>query len=221
MKESTETQTVHGRLNQLTRALDSGAAEQIRSLLGNLHPAEIADVLESFPHGPREILWELVDPEDHGETLLHVNDEVRNGLIEEMNASDLLAATDASRWLTWVAAFTIIAASIVALTKDNLKARLAYSTVSQLAYIVLGGALATSAGVLGGGMHIAMHAFGKITLFMCAGAIFVATGTGVAPSRARVLGAESVICGSLRRSISATGALNSMGISFGSKVYIL
>jgi len=86
---------------------------------------------------------------------------------------DLLAATDASRWLTWAAAFTILAASIVALTKDNLKARLAYSTVSQLSYIVLGGALATSAGVLGGGMHIAMHAMGKITLFFCAGAVMV------------------------------------------------
>ena len=86
---------------------------------------------------------------------------------------DLLASTDASRWLTWVAAFTVIAASIVALTKDNLKARLAYSTVSQLSYIVLGGALATSAGVLGGGMHIAMHAMGKSTLCFCAGAILV------------------------------------------------
>ena len=86
---------------------------------------------------------------------------------------DLLHTTDASRWLTWAAAFTIIAASVIALTKDNLKARLAYSTISQLSYIVLGGALATSAGVLGGGMHIAMHAFGKITLFFCAGAILV------------------------------------------------
>ena len=86
---------------------------------------------------------------------------------------DLLNITDASRWLTWAAAFTIIAASIIALTKDNLKARLAYSTISQLSYIVLGGALATSAGVMGGGMHIAMHAMGKITLFFCAGAIMV------------------------------------------------
>jgi len=86
---------------------------------------------------------------------------------------DLLAATGAGHWLTWVAAFTILSASVVALRKDNLKARLAYSTVSQLSYIVLGGALATSAGVLGGGMHIAMHAFGKITLFFCAGAILV------------------------------------------------
>jgi len=63
----------------------------------------------------------------------------------------------------------------VALTKDNLKARLAYSTVSQLSYIVLGAALANDWGVLGGGMHIAMHACGKITLFFCAGAIYVTT----------------------------------------------
>ncbi|MFZ1727559.1 MAG: proton-conducting transporter membrane subunit, partial [Albidovulum sp.] len=56
-----------------------------------------------------------------------------------------------------------------------LKARLAYSTISQLSYITLGMALATSMGVLGGGMHIAMHAMGKITLFMCAGSIYVAT----------------------------------------------
>jgi multicomponent Na+:H+ antiporter subunit D len=60
------------------------------------------------------------------------------------------------------------------MTKDNLKARLAYSTVSQLGYIVLGALLATSLGVVGGAMHIATHAFGKITLFFAAGAIMVA-----------------------------------------------
>ena len=62
----------------------------------------------------------------------------------------------------------------VALTKDDLKARLAYSTVSQLSYITLGVALANQMGVIGGSMHIATHAVGKITLFMCAGAIYVA-----------------------------------------------
>ncbi len=87
---------------------------------------------------------------------------------------DFLAETGASVWLRYVAAFTLLAASIIALSKDNLKARLAYSTVSQLAYIVLGAALATGAGVIGGGMHIAMHAMGKITLFFCAGAILMA-----------------------------------------------
>src|ERR1039457_442853 len=71
--------------------------------------------------------------------------------------------------------FTIIAASLIALSKDNLKARLAYSTVSQLSYIILGVALLTPAGIEGGLVHIANHAFAKITLFFCAGAIYVAT----------------------------------------------
>jgi multicomponent Na+:H+ antiporter subunit D len=71
--------------------------------------------------------------------------------------------------------FTIVAASIVALGKDDLKARLAYSTVSQLSYIILGVALLTPAGIEGGLVHIANHAFSKITLFFCAGAIYVAT----------------------------------------------
>ena len=60
------------------------------------------------------------------------------------------------------------------MAQDNLKRRLAYSTVSQLSYVTLGLALATSMGAVGGGMHIAMHAVGKITLFMCAGSIYVA-----------------------------------------------
>ena len=75
----------------------------------------------------------------------------------------------------YVAGATVLLASLVALTKDNLKARLAYSTVSQLSYVVLAGALATSFSLVGGAMHIAMHAFGKITLFFCAGAIMIAT----------------------------------------------
>lgn len=87
---------------------------------------------------------------------------------------DLLHDTGASVWLMYVAGGTVLIASLVAMTKDNLKARLAYSTVSQLAYIVLGAALATPLAVIGGGMHIVMHAFGKITLFFCAGAINVA-----------------------------------------------
>lgn len=86
-----------------------------------------------------------------------------------------LADSGISLWLAYVAAATILIASLVALTKDNLKARLAYSTVSQLSYIVLGAMLATGAGIIGGAMHVAMHAFGKITLFFCAGAIMVAT----------------------------------------------
>ncbi len=71
--------------------------------------------------------------------------------------------------------FTILVASLYALTRDNLKARLAYSTVSQLSYIILGGALLTQNSMTGGVMHIANHAFSKITLFFCAGSIYVAS----------------------------------------------
>jgi multicomponent Na+:H+ antiporter subunit D len=71
--------------------------------------------------------------------------------------------------------FTVVVASIIALSKDNLKARLAYSTVSQLSYIIMGAALLTDPGIQGGLIHIVNHAFSKITLFFCAGAIYVAS----------------------------------------------
>ncbi len=88
------------------------------------------------------------------------------GLLDELGLGTALA---------YVAAFTIIVASTIALKQDNLKARLAYSTISQLSYIVLGAALLTPAAVLGSIMHIVIHAFGKITLFFAAGAIYVAS----------------------------------------------
>ncbi|MDM8538450.1 monovalent cation/H+ antiporter subunit D family protein [Desulfobacterales bacterium HSG17] len=78
--------------------------------------------------------------------------------------------------LSGIAAVTILTASAIALSQDGLKRRLAFSTIGQLSYIILGMALLTPAGLTGGMLHIAMHAFGKITLFFCAGAIFVSTG---------------------------------------------
>jgi multicomponent Na+:H+ antiporter subunit D len=74
-----------------------------------------------------------------------------------------------------IASITIIMASLYALTRDNLKALLAYSTIGQLSYMVLGGALLTPAGMAAGIIHIANHALGKITLFLCAGSIYVAS----------------------------------------------
>ena len=71
--------------------------------------------------------------------------------------------------------FTILMASVIALSKDNLKARLAYSTVSQLSYIILGVALLTPHAINGGLIHIVNHAFSKITLFFVAGAVYVVT----------------------------------------------
>ncbi len=113
--------------------------------------------------------------------LLHAVAVVKVGVFSVLKVAvfifgiDLMRDTGISVWLAYAAATSLLLASLVAMTKDNLKARLAYSTISQLAYITLGAALATQSSVIGGGMHIAMHAVGKITLFFCAGAIYVAT----------------------------------------------
>lgn len=88
---------------------------------------------------------------------------------------DLMGALNLGIPTAYFVGFTIVMASVIALTKDNLKARLAYSTVSQLSYIILGVCLLTPHGIQGGLIHIANHAFSKITLFFCAGAIYVAT----------------------------------------------
>ena len=87
---------------------------------------------------------------------------------------DLLAQTAQAQWLLYVAGATIIIASIIALNADNLKRRLAYSTVSQLSYVILGAAILAPISVAGAAIHIAAHAFGKITLFFAAGSIYTA-----------------------------------------------
>ena len=88
---------------------------------------------------------------------------------------DLLKQSGASQWLFWLAGASILCASLIAMTKSDLKARLAYSTVSQLSYITLGLAIATPLAIIAAALHMLTHAFGKITLFMCAGAIYTAT----------------------------------------------
>ncbi|WP_298913601.1 proton-conducting transporter membrane subunit [uncultured Algimonas sp.] len=110
--------------------------------------------------------------------LLHAVAVVKAGVFTMLKVvvytfgTDVASITPSSDWLAWIAAISIVVASIIALRQDNLKKRLAYSTVSQLSYITLGAMLATSWGVLGGGLQIVMHAWGKITLFMVAGAIY-------------------------------------------------
>lgn len=110
--------------------------------------------------------------------LLHAVAVVKAGVFTMIKVVTLIfgpslaAATPMSTVLSWLAAFSIVAASLIALRQDNLKARLAYSTVSQLAYVTLGAMLAAPAAIIGGALQIVMHAWGKITLFMCAGAIY-------------------------------------------------
>ena len=113
--------------------------------------------------------------------LLHAVAVVKAGVFTILKGTfylfgvDNLSSSGANVYLLPVAGVTIILASLIAMRQDNLKARLAYSTVSQLAYIVLGALLANVLGVIAGAMHLVMHAFAKITLFFCAGAIMVSS----------------------------------------------
>jgi multicomponent Na+:H+ antiporter subunit D len=112
--------------------------------------------------------------------LLHAVAVVKAGVFSVLKVAififgaDFLAETQAGIWIAWFAAFTIVSASLVALTLEDLKARLAYSTVAQLSYVVIGAMIATPIAVVGAAMQLAMHAVAKITLFFGAGAIQVA-----------------------------------------------
>ncbi|MGH1417807.1 MAG: monovalent cation/H+ antiporter subunit D family protein [Hyphomicrobiaceae bacterium] len=87
---------------------------------------------------------------------------------------ETLTRTSDTTWFLAIASFTVIAASLVALRQDNLKKRLAYSTISQLSYVVLATAILTPISVIGAVIHIAGHAVAKITLFFAAGSIYTA-----------------------------------------------
>ena len=88
---------------------------------------------------------------------------------------DVLMNAGVNHWVVYIAGATIIIASLIALTKNNLKARLAYSTISQLSYVVMGTVILAPVSILAAALHIAVHAFGKITLFFSAGSIYIST----------------------------------------------
>ncbi|NVB42416.1 monovalent cation/H+ antiporter subunit D family protein [Pseudenhygromyxa sp. WMMC2535] len=112
--------------------------------------------------------------------LLHAVAVVKAGVFSVVKISVYIIGVDQLRlygqggWLVYVAGASIVIASFIALFQDNLKRRLAYSTISQLSYITLGAALLWPVSVKAAAMHIAAHAFGKITLFFAAGSIYTA-----------------------------------------------
>ncbi|WP_240098108.1 magnesium transporter [Thermomonas flagellata] len=79
-------------LRLLSDALDSGRLGPVRRLVNTLSPAEIGNLLESLPPAKRSVVWGLVDPEDDGEVLVHVGEEVRESLIADMDPDELVAA---------------------------------------------------------------------------------------------------------------------------------
>ncbi len=115
--------------------------------------------------------------------LLHAVAVVKSGVfgiarvVLDVFGTETMAELGVAVPLAVVAAVTLLTASVIALRQDNLKRRLAYSTISQLSYIVLGLALLEGDALVGGLLHIPAHAFMKLTLFFCAGAIHVETHT--------------------------------------------
>ena len=113
--------------------------------------------------------------------LLHAVAVVKTGVFATLRVfffvfgADAMRAIGADQLALIAASVTILVASVLALGQDNLKARLAFSTISQLSYIILGAALLNASGVLGGTAHITNHAVSKITLFLCAGSIYAST----------------------------------------------
>ncbi len=113
--------------------------------------------------------------------LLHAVAVVKAGVFSILKVAlyvfgaDTIQANPAADGLAIVAGVSIVLASVIAISADNLKRRLAFSTVSQLSYVTLGAMLATPAALLGAALQILMHAVGKITLFMTAGGIYTAT----------------------------------------------
>lgn len=111
--------------------------------------------------------------------LLHAVAVVKTGVFTVLRVvlfvfgTDLLKNLGVNQIAIFLATFTIVVASVIALSRDNLKARLAFSTISQLSYIILGAVLLTPSSLVGGISHITMHAFAKITLFFCAGSLYI------------------------------------------------
>jgi multicomponent Na+:H+ antiporter subunit D len=133
---------------------------------------------------------------------------------------DFLFAEPSSGWLPFAAAFTIIAASLVALRQQNLKRLLAYSTIGQLSYVVMASAILKPLAEVGAAIHMVAHAFGKITLFFAAGAIYTAS-KKTEISQLRGIGRRMP----LTMTAFTIGALSMIGVpptgGFVSKWYIL
>ncbi len=113
--------------------------------------------------------------------LLHAVAVVKAGVFSVVKISiyifgfDMLQQSSAAEWVLWIAGFTIIAASVIALRQDNLKLRLAYSTIGQLSYVILAIFILAPLSTVAAAFHIAAHALGKITLFFAAGSIYTAS----------------------------------------------
>ena len=94
MPKSAPQDTFADTLIMFTELLEKGSVAEVRSKLSELVPAEVAHLIASLPHEEREATWELVDPDIHGDVLIHLNDDVRRRLIRDMDREDLIQTTE-------------------------------------------------------------------------------------------------------------------------------
>ena len=94
MTEASRSKKTENQIQALSSALKTGAMQQARRMLNELHSAEIAHLLESLPHTERNLIWDLVEPEREGSVLVHIGEELRSTLIRDMSLQDLVNATE-------------------------------------------------------------------------------------------------------------------------------
>ena len=92
MSTTLEHQSSEQRLELLYNAIDSGSLFQVQRMLNAMHPAEMADLIEASPRGRRELIWELIEPDNEGEVLIELSEDVRNSLVEEMDTGEIIYA---------------------------------------------------------------------------------------------------------------------------------
>jgi len=134
MTEANRSEKTEHQAQALTNALKTGAMQQARRMLNELHSAEIAHLLESLPHTERNLIWELVDPEREGEVLIHIGEEVRSTLIRDMSLEKLVNATeglDIDDLADFIQSLpdrvtTLVLTSLDAQRRDRLESVLAY-----------------------------------------------------------------------------------------------
>ncbi len=92
MSNTLEHQSSEQRLELLYNAIDSGSLFQVQRMLNAMHPAEMADLIEASPRGRRELIWEMIEPDNEGEVLIELSEDVRNSLVEEMDTGEIIHA---------------------------------------------------------------------------------------------------------------------------------
>ncbi len=92
MSATLEHQSSEQRLELLYQAINTSSLFQVQRMLNAMHPAEMADLIEAAPRGRRELIWELVEPDNEGEVLIELSEEVRNGLVGEMDTGEIIQA---------------------------------------------------------------------------------------------------------------------------------